>query len=187
MSSKVSSFDNVKIGDFSYLFLIVSWNDYASNVANELEKHFDSFGQDLALKGEVLKPYSTASYDVAESVLSKNWPENLKVKLADSQDPFMLIINTDYNDFDPQQHLWGIVWFSDFVEKPERIYRVFSRLAHQTRKDEDIFTYLRSLNRKKSLKKWINYFEIKPKLFGIAVDVNAIFEDTYTRITGIKE
>lgn len=42
MSGLVSSFEKVKIGEFRYLFIIVTWNDYASGIAEDLFKFLKS-------------------------------------------------------------------------------------------------------------------------------------------------
>ncbi len=47
MSAKVSLFAPVKIGQFSYLFFIVGWNDYATALKKEMSEQLEAFGVDL--------------------------------------------------------------------------------------------------------------------------------------------
>ncbi|NQU56365.1 MAG: hypothetical protein HQ513_03960 [Rhodospirillales bacterium] len=47
MSEQVSTFLPVEIGKMNYLFFLITWNEYASQIAEELDKQFAPFGEDL--------------------------------------------------------------------------------------------------------------------------------------------
>ena len=184
MTAHVSSFDSVKIGDFDYLFFIVCWNELQTDLTKELEEHFVPFGSDIGHKGVVVKAFKRAYYSTAEEMEAKKWPEGMRKRFDAEQDPFMLIINTSFGEFGPEQHPWGIIWFSDFRDQPDRIYRIFGELGRKTRKGEDIFQYLHSTAMKDSFRKLAKYFEIKPQIFGVAIAAKAIFEDVTGIISG---
>jgi hypothetical protein len=177
MSGLVSSFERVKIGEFRYLFIIVTWNDYASGIAEEIEKQFEPFGADLGIKGQIVKAFKTASFNTADEVLSKKWTKEMKEKLESSQDPVMLIIDQDFNLFNPAEDQWAIIWFSDYFKNTEKIYRIFSLLSGKTKRDEDLFKFLKSQTKKENFKKWLGYIEISPGIFGFNIDGNKIFEE----------
>jgi len=64
------------------------------------------------------------------------------------------------------------------------IYKLFAALARRTRAGEDVFEYLGSLARKQEagkLAKLSKYIELKPKIFGISLDVGAILDDLGAR------
>ena len=133
MSEKVSSFAPIQIGQYDYVFLVVTWANYATDITTQLEKHFEPFGVDVGLKGVVVKAFEKASGDTAKEVLAKDWPEDLRKRLIEEQDPIMLIIKKDFKEFDPKQHSWSIIWFSDYRDHVDRIYKIFGQLARKTK------------------------------------------------------
>jgi len=177
MSSLVSSFENVKIGEFRYLFIIVTLNDYRSEITKEISKQIEPFGADLGLKGLVVKAFKSASYDTAEELLSKKWTEEMKYKIEISRDPIMLVIDKDFNSFDPTEDQWAIIWFADYFKRSDRIYRIFSLLSSKTKKKEDLFQFLKGQTKRENFKKWLNYIEIKPGIFGFNINGTKIFEE----------
>lgn len=178
MSEKVSAFWPVRIGRFEYLFFLVNWSDYSTSITDSLEKNLEIFGADLALRGKVIKAYRGRSWNTFEEVKKKeNWPYDVRARFDIEQDPFMLIINEDFGIFDPKEHKWSIIWFSDFRENPDSIPRIFCSLVQKIRQNENLFDYFQSLATKKAAKAFIGYFEVKPGIFGISIDVKAILED----------
>lgn len=178
MNEQVSTFLPVEIGNKKYLFFIVTWNDYVTQVGEELEKQFSAFGEDLGPTGKVVKSYKSATHKSFDEVMGKTWPEEIVTKFKTVQEPFMLVIDESFEDFDPVINQWGIVWFSNFFQNPGAIYRLFGLLARKVREDDDIFEFLNTIAKKEKLKKFGKYFQLNnPELFGIAIDVEAIIED----------
>lgn len=175
MSEIVSTFSRVKIGDFNYLFFVIAWNDYMTPMREELNRQLMAFGQQLSIKGKVVTPYNQASDRVYQEILKKNWTKGFRESLKEEHEPFMLIIDVDFEEFDPQQHRWAIVRFSDYPVAA--IPKIFHQLAMVTRKNENIFRYLQVLMTTKNLGKAASYFEIKPEIFGVSINVSAIIED----------
>lgn len=178
MSEQVSTFLDVDVGSKRYLFFIVTWNDYVTKLGEELDKQFVAFGEDLGLTGSVIKAYKSAGRSSFYEVLNKSWPDEIRTRFDSEQDPFMLVVDRNFKDFDPGLHQWAIVWFSNFYGDPGSLYRLFGALSRKTRMGEDVLAYLKSITRKEKFKKLGKYFELKkPEIFGISVDVKAIIED----------
>jgi len=180
MSEKVTSFVPIQLGTFRYIYLLVTWNDFITPIREELKKQADPFGEILGLKGTVVQAFRTMSSGTFQEVVGKNWDTATRKRMEADQDPFMLVIDQDFQAFDPSQHPWGVIWFSDFWKNTDSIYRLFAALARKTQEDEDVFAYLRSVAEKSTVGKWgklASYVELKPKLFGISIDVGAILED----------
>ena len=183
MSAKVSLFAPVTIGSFSYLFFIVGWNDYATELKNEMSKQLDAFGADLGTSGMVLQAYKSSEYLTFEEIARKRWPKDFLERLQADVDPCMLVIDRDFEAFDPGEDRWAVVWFSELSTYAKDLPRLFHRLARQARADEDVFAYLRSVTLKSTAKesakigRIARYFEVKPEIFGISIDVGRILED----------
>jgi len=110
--------------------------------------------------------------------MEKNWPDEIRERFNSEQEPFMLVIEKSFNEFNPESDRWGIVWFSNFYDNPESVYRLFSALARKVRQNEDVFVFLSAITRKDKYKKFGKYFDLKkPEVFGVSIDVQAIIED----------
>jgi len=175
MSEIVSTFSRVTVGDFNYLFFVIAWNDYMTPMREELNKQLMAFGADLSIKGKVISSYDQASHRVYQEVLKKNWNKDFRSSIEEEHEPFMLIIDVDFEEFDPQQHRWTVIRFSGYPV--DSIPKFFHQLALITRKNKDIFSYLRWLTTKKTVAESAKYIEIKPEIFGVSINVNAIIED----------
>ncbi len=182
MSERVSTFWDLKIGKARYHFFVITWTDYVTAVSEEINRQFDAFGENLGPDGKVIQAYKSAKRDSFNEVMSKGWPNEIGERLNQEQDPFMLIINKDFAEFNPNLDSWGVIWFSNFYDRPQAIPRLFGKLAMKTQKGEDLFSYLNTLSRKEKFKKFGKYFDLKkPEVFGISIDVEAILEDIIAR------
>lgn len=97
-------------------------------------------GEAIEERGFLSVSFEKASYRTAEEVTSKMWPEDMKQRFNVEQDPFMLVINTDFQEFDPSQHRWAIIWFSGTQNTPDHAYRVFSRIIRIIRSGDNRMT-----------------------------------------------
>ncbi len=178
MSEKVSAFWPVQIGRFKYLFFVINWNDFSNAITESLERNLETLGQEIGLQGKVVQAYKAARRETYEEVEKKEgWPYDVHARFDLEQYPFMLVIDTDFEQFDPQQNNWTIVWFSDFRENPDSIFEIFSALVKKIRREDNLFDYFKSLKTKQTVKGLIDYFELKPGAFGVSVDVKAILFD----------
>lgn len=183
MSAKVSLFAPVRIGGFKYLFVIVGWNDYATALKEEMSKQLDAFGADLGTSALVLQSYKHSEYTTFQEVRKKDWPDDFRERLDGDVDPCMLVIDTDFEVFSPTNDRWAVVWFSDLATYAKDLPRLFHRVAELSRAGGDVFEYLKRLVLKANVKKAAKlgriakYFEVKPQVFGISIDVGKILED----------
>jgi hypothetical protein len=177
MSELVSSFLDVELGKQKYLFFLITWNDYVTELSKVLDAQWQAFGADLGTNGTVIRAYQQHAKRSFEQVMAKRWPEDIQTRFGNEQDPFIMVINTDFAVFDPDEHPWTIIWMSDFFKEPNTIYRLFGSLARRVERGEDIFDYLRSVARKHKIQNVSKHFELKPGIFGASIDVKSLLED----------
>jgi len=178
MSEKVSAFWPVHIGEFEYLFFIVNWNDYSSTISESLNKNLMKFGMDLELRGKVIEAYSHKKHETFHEIQKKNnWPATMSKQFDNEQFPFMLIINKSFRDFNPGEHHWGVIWFSDFIDDNNCIPKIFCSIIKTIQQKKNVFEYFKRLTRDQKIKQFTEYFEIKPGIFGCSIDVKAIITD----------
>ena len=177
MSSKVSTFNSVKMNNYRYLFIIVGWTDYVTPVTEELQKQFEPFGASLGSAGVVVQAYKSSAIGTFEEVKNKDWDPELLRRFESEQQPFMLVLEKDFDRFDPTRDPFGIIWFSDYEKEPSTVTSTLHQLALKTKEGHDLFDYLHSLQRKRTVSRVGKYFEVKPKILWLSVDAKAIVSD----------
>ncbi len=196
MSARVSTLLNVGPQGGRYVFLLIEWNDYAYRVREELNSQAQAFGMDLGPTGGVLvQAYPQRMYEVAQEVVDKPWPPEIAERFQSDQDPIILIIDRAWETFDPREHPYGIIWVSKFSENPEAIRPLLQQLARRSRRGDDLINYLRDVAIREQqtatvdkaqkgislLARIASYVEIKPSVFGVAIDLGAILRDISER------
>ncbi len=172
------TFTNVKIEGFNYLFFLVLPTRYKTDVFDELRVQFEPFGDDLGEQGMVIKAVDAAYRSTANEVINKSgWPAEIHARLENEYYPFMLVIKKDFGEFRPDLHPWSILWFSEYVGQEKVIHKILAHLAMITRKNEDIQEYLTKISKKRKFKGFFKYFEFKPGMFGLSIDLTKIFVD----------
>ncbi len=191
MSALVSTLVNEDLGGGRYLFALIAWNEYGTDVHDEFTRQAQAFGLDLGVTGTLVQPYPQRMFDVADEVLAKPWPTEILERFHTDQDPILLIVDTAWREFDPTEDPYAVIWLSDFHEDPKQIKTLLGDLARRTRDGEDVIAYLLGVARRARqdavvadakvglgiLARLGSYVEIKPQLFGVAVDVTAILRD----------
>jgi hypothetical protein len=181
-------------GGGRYVFLLIGWNDYADPVRDELNRQADAFGMDLGPSGLLVQAYPQRMYEIAREVLGKSWPAEIAERFHSDPDPIILIIDRDWQSFDPSEHAFGIIWVSRFSNDPETVRPFLQTLARLSR-EGDVITYLREVAAREQraaavdttqrtiglLARAASYIEIKPSVFGVAVDLKAILRDIAER------
>jgi hypothetical protein len=105
----------------------------------------------------------------------------------DAIDPCMMVIQRDFEAFDPANDRWAVVWFSELATYAEDLPRLFHKLALLSRSGEDVFDYLKRVTLKAGAKKAARvgrvakYFAIEPFVFGVSIDIGKIMEDVSGR------
>ena len=148
MTAIVSTFLDVELGKGKYLFFLIALSDYESAIREQLDKQWLPFGADLGVDGTAIKAYDQKMKSTWDEIQQKKWPDAIRERMESEQDPYMLIIDKKFEEFNPIEHRWSIVWFSDFMSKPESIYRFFGSLAKKVRAGEDIFEWTAGVAKK---------------------------------------
>lgn len=146
MTDFVCSFEKTQIGKYNYTFYFVTLNEAVPS-----EKDMQALskpvrielglevGRTMQDKGVFIQALGDDEYDVAREVVSKNWPEQIHERMRTKYEPYVLVINENFEDFDPMQDSWLLIWATDFDWNA--FFRVLRWLARMTRKGEDLFDY----------------------------------------------
>jgi hypothetical protein len=195
VSARVSTLLNVGPRGGRYVFLLVEWNDYADGVRDELNRQAEAFGLDLGPAGVWVEAYPQRMFEIAKEVVDKAWPVEIADRFERDQEPIILIFDRDWETFDPREHSYAIIWVSDFSTDPAAVRPLLQQLAWRTRRGDDVIAYLRDVAEREQqaairdkaeqglgmLARIASYIEIKPRVFGVAVDLKAVLRDIAER------
>ncbi|MBK6950309.1 MAG: hypothetical protein IPH16_21505 [Haliscomenobacter sp.] len=110
-----------------------------------MNPHLEKFGERIGEQALVVQAYFKDTYETAEQILSLPWLPDLRSRMEQEQEPFLLVIREDFRAFDPSVHPWGILWFGDYWDDPDAIWRVLDTLTRKLRSGEDLFAYFQHL------------------------------------------
>ena len=177
MTALMSTFESVKIQDYTYLIFFVFWSNLENKFTEQLRKQGISFGEEIGGQAFVILSHGKASFDTAEEVRKKKWPEEAQERLQAETSPFVLIIDKDFDEFTPKEHHWVIIWFSDYEGNPREVHGVLQQLLRKIKAGSNLFVDLQEKRGKKWYRKWAKYVEVKPKVFGVSLNAKGIMEE----------
>jgi hypothetical protein len=193
----VSSFAAVGGPPYRYTFLLVVSNTYLDDVRSELLRQAEAFAADLHGQGELAQAFPQRIYDTVQEVLAKQWPADFAERMEFDPDPFIVVIDQPFRDFNPREHAYAVIWLSDFETDPQSVRPLLQTLARKTksRTGDDVILYLSDVARRANAEnardqavgvvgtaaRLASYVELKPNVFGVSIDLKAVLRDIAER------
>ena len=163
-------------GSFRYSFFVL-YEDYIqaqSSFSRDFDLLLERFARNIRDEGVVVRPFLGDIEKAKGDVLSKHWtPKQLREL---QKTPGLLVIDKDFDEFDPQEHQWLYLNFGGRVyDSPVRIdeYQdILASLAEIVANPEsDFFKDAVPIIRQLKLESFAEIFEAKPSVFGFSVDL----------------
>jgi hypothetical protein len=139
----VANFIKVQLGDYRYLFFLVSDKDTLLSPDAELQKRFDLFGEELQSSGMIVHSFTQARESTFQQIMKLNWSGEAMRRLQAQKVPFMLILEKGLKTFDPQKDRWGLLFLHDNLLP--QLDKILSEMALLSR-HQSIFSYLDEVN-----------------------------------------
>jgi hypothetical protein len=162
----VWSFDSAQLGpDNRYLFLFVNPELPGLGPGEEEERRqadaIRGFGYGLRDLGMVASAYPSEALSAFSQVVDgKTWPPEAAElhEQMQNQEPFLLVIDVDFKEFDPRTHPWAVLWLprADAAADGE-LKAIFKRIAFAVERDVDVFelvSRLEQAERKSDAPRW---------------------------------
>lgn len=170
------SYIGQSIGKFRCMFFLV-FEDYVetqTELVKGLEPYLERFARNLGDKGAMVKPFIGDIPNVRDHILNKNWTRDELALVGTT--PGLLMINVDFDDFDPRQHPWVHIglWSKDPSGRIQvaEVKNILENLVNiVTKSDKDIFTEAAAAKNEISVSDLADVFEAKPGIFGFSIDL----------------
>lgn len=165
-------------GSYRCLFflLLEDYIEAQSQLLRQLNPHLERFARRLGDAGALVRPFEGDIEHTRQNVLDKRWPEQELREIRKT--PGLLMINRDFDSFDPQEHPWIYINFGERIDRgvvglTEMEYgdqlRLLAEAVHDT--DKDVFATAHSVATEVSLGQSFSMFEARPGILGFSIDL----------------
>jgi len=157
-----------------FFLLLEDYIEEQSKFARELSLELERFARNLGDYGAVVRAFAGDIEQARQGVLQKSWtPEQLE---EIQKTPALLMISTDFDEFDPQEHPWVLFNLGSRVyEGVPGAYRFRDPLSAITdavaNDGVDPFDVAHRAQHEIEAHDALKIFEAKPGLFGFSVDL----------------
>jgi hypothetical protein len=172
------SYLGTTLGRMRCLFFLL-YEDYIeaqTQFARELDYVLERFARELGHSGAVVRPFIGDIEKTRSHVLDKPWGDREREEL--SQTPSLLMINVDFDVFNPQEHPWFLFHFGRQMvrriggDELYRFHEIFQQLAEAVNNaDVDPFEVARATYYEIRISDAVKIFEVRPGIFGFSVDL----------------
>ncbi len=157
-----------------FFLLLEDYIEEQTQFARELNLELERFARNLGKFGAVVRPFSGDIEHAKENILDKNWTQEQLEEVRKT--PALLMIGTDFDDFDPQENQWVLFNLgSRIYEGVPGAYRFREPLASITsavaNEGVDPFEVAHRAQHEIEAHDALKVFEAKPGLFGFSVDL----------------
>jgi len=157
-----------------FFLLLEDYIEAQTQFVKELELYLERFARHLGNASAVVRPFAGDIEDTRQHVLDKQWSQEELEEIAKT--PSLLMINEDFDAFDPRHHPWIQFHFGQkLYEGVPGVYRyaqTLERLADAVLDtDHDVFDMAHYLIHEVRLSDASKVFEARPGIFGFSIDL----------------
>jgi len=157
-----------------FFLLYEDYIDVQTQFAQELDLVLERFARNLGDEGALVRPFTGDIETTRYHILDKPWTEAEKRELRKT--PSLLMIDVDFDTFNPRKHSWMLFNFGNrMTEGIASVYElndVFSQLAEVVLDgDSDIFVAAHRIWHDVNPTDAVQIFELKPGIFGFSIDL----------------
>jgi len=172
-----------------FFLLYEDYIDAQTQFAKELDRILERFARNLGDNGAVVRPFLGDIEKTKSHVLEKAWTDDERQELQKT--PSLLMINVDFDKFDPRNHQWMIFNFRDrMTQGISTVYDldgILTSLAEIiTSNESDIFSAANEIKHDVQPIDAVRIFEAKPGVFGFSIDLieaGRFLKQLYNRMT----
>lgn len=160
--------------DYLFFLLLEDYIDEQTQFYKELSLELERFARNLGERGALVKPFTGDIEEARKSVLEKGWSPDQEEEIKKT--PAILLINTDFNEFDPRDHQWAVLNFGNrLYEGIPGVYKfrdILIELAKIiSKEDGNPFRFIENIHKEIKAENALKVFEAKPNIFGFSIDL----------------
>jgi hypothetical protein len=158
-----------------FFLLFEDYIDAQRGLSDEVKAELERFARNLGDAGALVAPFPGDVPTTQGNVLNKHWTEEERHELHET--PAMLMIDTDFDAFDPRRHSWILFHFDRSSADRTYAAKLRSLLAKivsaTSNQDIDPFAVVRHALRDGVVARASKVFKLEPGAFGVSIDLKA--------------
>ncbi len=172
-------------GRYQYLFFLLL-EDYIQEqreFSDALTGSLERFARDLKSEAAVVRPFAGDIDATRQQVLDKHWPRSAKQEIQST--PSLLMIDRDFDVFDPTRHPWLQIKIP-LRRRDDETRRMLKSLAKliTSDPDDDVFRQARRVTRQGRLKLG-KVLTLQPGIYGCSLDLLEL-GNTFRQLVGSR-
>ncbi|MBZ0157932.1 MAG: hypothetical protein K8I29_17175 [Alphaproteobacteria bacterium] len=172
-----------------FFLLLEDYIEAQTHFARDLDLHLERFARNLRDSAALVRPFTGDIDTVRQQVLDKPWTEDQLKEVQNT--PALLMIDQDFDNFDPRSHPWLIINFGRRVTGTYGGQIPFKHILDDLvqvvlNANENFFTAAYNLKHEIHAAECAKIFEAKPGIFGFSIDLvhaASILKKIYTRMS----
>lgn len=157
-----------------FYLLLKDYIEAESAFCKKLDGSLERFARNMKDKGALVRAFGGDIETTRSHVLEKPWSYAERTEITET--PGLLMINVDFDRFDPRQHPWLFISLGEHSDRAipcaAEFVRILEELSYAVSEAEmDLFQAAHEIVREIPPKKAIKLFEAKPGVFGFKVDL----------------
>lgn len=170
-----------------FFLLFEDYVDAQRGLSQAVKDELERFARNLGDAGAVVLPFPGDAPATHRNVLDKDWSEAEKGELR--QTPAVLMIDQDFDAFNPRQHSWVLFHFdrgedTAYASKLRSLLKQLSDAVVQA--DADAFAIVRQAMRSEAIDRASRSFKVEPGAFGVSIDLRQAFSALKEYLRGVK-
>lgn len=175
-----------------FFLLIEDYIEAQTKFARDLDLYLERFSRRVGNSAALVRPFVGDIETVRQQVLEMPWSDRELQEIRKT--PALLMIDQDFDSFDPREHPWMVINFgrrkTEIVPEASLFENTFDELIKVVLDaNEDFFTAAHNLKYEIKGTEFAEIFEAKPGLFGFSINLyyaGAILQKIYARMRGPK-
>jgi hypothetical protein len=164
-------------GRFRCMFFLL-FEDYIeaqNGLSNDLKLEIERFARNMGDSGVVVAPFAGDVPTTQGNVRDKHWPHESVELLYET--PAMLMIDKDFDEFDPRYHPWILFHFGRGEQDAAKFRSLLQKIAEAvTDGSKDPFKIVEKALQLEQLSSASKSIQLKPGVFGISIDLRSAWD-----------
>lgn len=166
-----------------FFLLFEDYIEAQSGLSAQLESELERFARNLGDAGALVRPFAGDVATAMTSIRDKHWPHETIELLQNT--PAILMIDRDFDDFDPRYHPWVLLHFERHSNQDAtQFHFLLQKITESvTSENSDPIAIVRKALEIQELRDAAECLELKPEVFGISLDLKKAYAafKTYLR------
>jgi hypothetical protein len=155
-----------------FFLLFEDYIEAQAGFSKELNLEIERFARNMGNFGAVVAPFAGDVPETRKSIVDKEWSEEEKVLLRNT--PAMLMIDRDFDDFNPRAHPWVLFHFGRDVQDAAKFRSLLQKVSDAVATEgSDPFEIVRNALRNAAIAAASQSVQLKPGVFGVSIDLRA--------------